>query len=258
MKFSLCIEPVFTGHPFYDRIRLAAACGLDAIEFWDPSGYDAARVGRLAAAEKLDVAAIGLCDSWGVRMNAGRGKVLQRVEDTIRAGRDIGCGTFIALGGETMCRADSQKSLLIENLRRVGDLCEKNGVTVVLEPLNSLYDHKGYYLDSSYIGFEIVRCVDNPHVKLLYDCYHMQIMEGNLVNSIRENAAYIGHFHSAGVPGRHELTKGETNYPFVIAAAEAAGYDRYFGFEYWPTYDDETSVRDTLAYVKGQAARAAT
>jgi hydroxypyruvate isomerase len=128
---------------------------------------------------------------------------------------------------------------------------EKNGVTIVLEALNSLYNHKGYYLDSSYVGFEIMKAVDCPNVKLLFDCYHMQLMEGNLVNSITTNIDYIGHFHSAGVPGRHELHKGETNYPFVIKAADDAGYDRYFGFEYWPTYDNKQSLTDILNYVRG-------
>ena len=130
------------------------------------------------------------------------------------------------------------------------EIAEKAGVTIVLEALNSMYDHKGYYLNSAYKGFEIMKAVDSPNIKLLFDCYHMQLMEGNLVNNITVNAGYIGHFHSAGVPGRHELQLGETNYPRVIRAAEEAGYDRYFGFEYWPTYDNEQSVRDILAYVK--------
>ena len=96
-----------------------------------------------------------------------------------------------------------------------------------------------------------MKAVDSPNIKLLYDCYHMQLMEGNLVNQITENIDYIGHFHSAGVPGRHELHKGEINYPFVIKAAEDAGYDRYFGFEYWATYDNKESVKDILKYVRG-------
>ena len=162
----------------------------------------------------------------------------------------MGCDTFIGLSGELECKVDSQKSLLIENLKRVADICEKEDVIVVLEPLNSLYDHKGYYLDSSYIGFEIVKAVNSPAIKILYDCYHMQIMEGNLVNSILTNIDFIGHFHSAGVPGRNELHCGETNYPFVIEAADKAGYDRYFGFEYWPTYDNQASLKDVFAYVR--------
>jgi hydroxypyruvate isomerase len=181
-------------------------------------------------------------DSWPV--------VRKTVEETIRMGKDIGCGTFIGLSGETLAKVDHQKTVLIENLKRAAELCHKNDVTIVLEALNSLYDHKGYYLDSSYVAFEIVRAVDDPRIKVLYDCYHMQIMEGNMVNNIKTNIDFIGHIHSAGVPGRHELHRGETNYPFVIRAAEEAGYDRYFGFEYWPTYEDQQSVRDVLAYAR--------
>jgi len=192
-----------------------------------------------------------LSEAWTIRMNYPYETVRKNVEKSISFGRDLGCSTFIGLSGELECKVDSQKSLLIENLKRVSELCEKSGVTIVLEALNSLYDHKGYYLDSSYIGFEIVKAVNSPSIKLLYDCYHMQLMEGNLVNSITANIEYIGHLHSAGIPGRHELQHGEINYPFLIHAAEKAGYNSYFGFEYWPTYDDNKSVIDVLKYVRG-------
>lgn len=250
MKFSLCIEPVFENVSFYDRIQRAKDCGVDAVEFWDPSVYDTKKLGDIAANAGVPIAACCLNQAWTYRMNLPWPVVKANVEKSIAYGKDLGCGTFIGLGGELECKTDSQKSLLIENLKRTAEIAEKAGVTIVLEALNSLYDHKGYYLDSSYVGFEIVKAVESPSIKLLYDCYHMQLMEGNLVNQIRENIGYIGHFHSAGVPGRHELHLGETNYPFVIKAAEAAGYDRYFGFEYWPTYDNDQSVRDVLKYVK--------
>ncbi len=250
MKYSLCIEPIFEEVPIYDRIAIAKDCGVDAIEFWDPSVYDTKRIGDTAAKLNMPVAACCLNQAWTIRMNFPYDAVKRNVEKSIEFGKDVGCSTFIGLSGELECKTDSQKSLLIENLKRVADVCEKANVTIVMEALNSLYDHKGYYLDSSYVGFEIVKAVNSPHIKLLYDCYHMQLMEGNLVNSITTNIDFIGHFHSAGTPGRHELQKGETNYPFVIAAAEEAGYDRYFGFEYWPTYVNRQSLCDVLAYVK--------
>jgi hydroxypyruvate isomerase len=250
MKYSACIEPLFKDASFYDRIRLAKDCGVDAIEFWDPSVYDTKKIGAEAANAGLPVAACCLNQAWDIRMNFPWSAVKANIEKSLAFGKDVGCTTFIGLSGELECKADSQKTLLVENLKRAAELLEKEGVTLVLEALNSLYDHKGYYLDSSYIGFEIVKAVESPSVKLLFDCYHMQLMEGNLVNSITGNINYIGHFHSAGVPGRHELQNGETNYPRVIKAAEEAGYKRYFGFEYWPTYDDAQSLKDVLRYVK--------
>lgn len=251
MKFSLCIEPVFTKYDFYDRIRMARDCGADAVEFWDPSPYDIKRIGQVASGAGMPVAAMCLYNAWGARLDGPLERVLESLEKTIRAGKDIGCATFIALAGQTEGDAGSRKSGLIGNLKHAAGMCEKYGVTIVLEPLNSRYDHKGYSLDSSRAGFEVVRCVGSTRVKILFDCYHMQLMEGDLVNSIRGNTSHIGHFHSAGVPGRHELAQGEINYPFVIAAAEQAGYSGYFGLEYWPTYDDARSVRDVLEYVRG-------
>lgn len=250
MKFSICLEPIFEDKSFYDRIEIAKDCGCDAIEFWDPSVYDTKKIGRIAAKAGLPIAACCLNKAWTYRMNFPWPEVKANLEKSIEYGKDMGCSTFIGLGGELQCKADSQKTLLTENLKRAAEIAEKAGVTIVIEALNSLYDHKGYYLDSSYVGFEIVKAVESPSIKLLYDCYHMQLMEGNMVNQIRDNINYIGHFHSAGVPGRHELQNGETNYPFVIKAAEAAGYDRYFGFEYWPEYDNAQSLKDVLAYAR--------
>lgn len=255
MKFSLCIEPVFENLSFYDRIVKAKELGCDAIEFWDPwvgGEVDPKKIGEVAAKAGIPVAACCLNQAWTYRMNFPWEVVKANVEKSLEIAKQIGCKTMIGLSGELECKTDSQKILLVENLKRTADLVEKEGVTIVIEALNSLYNHKGYYLDSSYVGFEIVKAVNSPSIKLLYDCYHMQLMEGNLTNQITENIQYIGHFHSAGVPGRHELHKGETNYPFVIEAAEKAGYDRYFGFEYWPTYDNDESLRDILKYVRGK------
>ncbi len=254
MKFSLCIEPIFEDLCFYDRIKKAKELGCDAVEFWDPwagGEIDPEKIGETAAQAGIPVAACCLNQAWTYRMNFPWEVVKANVEKSLEIAKAIGCKTMIGLSGELECKTDSQKVLLLENLKRTAEIVEKEGVTIVLEALNSLYDHKGYYLDSSYVGFEIVKAVNSPNIKLLYDCYHMQLMEGNLVNQITENINYIGHFHSAGVPGRHELHNGETNYPFVIAAAEKAGYDRYFGFEYWPTYDNEKSLTDILKYVRG-------
>jgi len=251
MKFSLCLESVLESMEFYDRIKVAADCGADAIELWDPSVYDTKKIAQIAARHNLPVAVCGLKESWTYRLNSQYSVVENNIKESIQYGKDIGCDTFIGLSGEMECKVDSQKSILIENLKRIADFCEKEEVIVIIEPLNSLYDHKGYYLDSSYVGFEIAKAVNSPAIKVLFDCYHMQIMEGNLINNIRNNIDFIGHFHSAGVPGRNELHHGETNYPFVIRAIEETNYDRYFGFEYWPTYEDAKSIKDVLVYVRG-------
>ena len=91
----------------------------------------------------------------------------------------------------------------------------------------------------------------NPYVKLLYDVYHMQIMQGNIIATIIANIAAIGHFHSAGVPKRHELYVGELNYRSIVKVVEAAGYKGFFGLEYWPTYTDhQQSLADVMKYLR--------
>jgi hydroxypyruvate isomerase len=86
---------------------------------------------------------------------------------------------------------------------------------------------------------------------MLFDIYHMQIMAGNVTAFIRENIQYIGHFHVAGVPGRHEPASGELNYRYIVGEIDGTGYDGYIGLEYWPTVGHEESLRQTLEYFKG-------
>lgn len=250
MKYSLCIEPMFSKWDFCDRIKLARECGADAVEFWGLEKKDLAKIARTCAGENMPVAACNVCSPWTVRLNDTRARVLEMLDKTLEAGAQLGCGTFIALAGDVCTKNDSQKALLIDNLKAAAERLERHDACLVVEALNSLVDHKGYYLDSSYTAFEIMKCVDSPHVKLLYDCYHMQIMEGNVLENTLGNLAYIGHFHSAGVPGRGEPHKGELYYPALTRALEQRGYGGYFGMEYWPTYDDRQSVCDTLAYLK--------
>ena len=250
IKFSLCIEPVLSELDFYDRIKVAAELGFDAIEFWEPVGKDIARIGKLAAENKITVSICCTKDPWGKRMNAPASVVLANVRESVQIAKDMGCHAIIALTGDREGKADPQKNILIENLKRVADMVVKEDVTLNLEVLNSLVDHKGYYLDSSHVGFEIIKSVGCDHVKLLYDVYHMQIMEGNVIQNVTRNIDFIGHFHSAGVPGRHEHFSGENDYRNILKAIAATDYDRFFGVEYWPTYDHRQSLADVLKHLK--------
>lgn len=249
-KFSLCIEPVLTGYDFYDRIMIAAELGLDAIEFWDTDGKDVSRIGRLAAESNIKVAICCVKGAWANRMNLPARQVVENVTESIRLAKEMGCNSLIALSGDIEGKADSQKNILIENLKRVSDLLVKENVTLNLEALNSLVDHKGYYLDSSPLAFEIVKAVGCDNIKILYDVYHMQIMEGNIIDNVRKNIDSIGHFHSAGVPGRHEHFLGENDYGNILKTVDSSGYNRFFGLEYWPTYDHRQSITDVLKHLK--------
>jgi hydroxypyruvate isomerase len=126
----------------------------------------------------------------------------------------------------------------VEGLLRVVKAAEEKGVTLCLELLNSKYDHKDYQCDRTWWGVEVCKRVNSPRVKLLYDIYHMQIMEGDLINTIRQNIKFIGHFHTAGVPGRRDIDEEqEINYRAVMRAIAETGYDGYVGHEFVPKGD---------------------
>ena len=249
-KYSLCIEPVLPEVDFYDRIAIAADLGFDAIEFWDPTGKDIPRIARLAAQHHIAVSICGMLDGWAKCVDAPGGAFIDSTRRTVEIARDLNCHSMIALTGQATGDPAAQKAALVENLKRAVEVVAPLGITLCVEALNTRVDHSGYFLNSARLGYEVVQEVGNPQVKLLYDIYHMQIMEGNIIATINENIAATGHFHSAGVPGRHELFTGELDYRAIVKAVDATGYQGYFGLEYTPTYDSRQSLADTLKYLK--------
>jgi hydroxypyruvate isomerase len=139
-----------------------------------------------------------------------------------------------------------QRANIVAALKAGAPIAEEAGVTLVLEPLNVLVNHKGYYLATSAEAFDILREVDSPNVKLLFDIYHQQITEGNLIANITANIGLIGHFHAADNPGRNELGTGEINYANVFKAIAATGYAGYVGLEYLPLADPAETLRGAL------------
>ena len=132
-------------------------------------------------------------------------------------------------------------------LKRLAKAAEEAGVTLLLELLNSKSDHAGYQCDHTAWGVEVCRLVDSPRVKLLYDVYHMQIMEGNLIATIGGSHEHFGHYHTAGVPGRHDLDGAqEISYPEVFRAIARTGYTGYIGHEFIPKGNSAAALK--LAY----------
>lgn len=127
-----------------------------------------------------------------------------------------------------------------EGLKKIMPLAEKRGVTIIMELLNSKVDHKDYMCDKTAWGVELCKMVGSEHFKLLYDIYHMQIDEGDVIRTIRNNAAYIGHYHTAGVPGRHEIDESqELYYPAIMKAIVETGFKGYVAQEFIPIAKDK-------------------
>ena len=124
-------------------------------------------------------------------------------------------------------------------LERILPLAEEHNVVLVMELLNSRVDHPDYQCDHTSWGVELCRKIGNPRFKLLYDIYHMQVMEGDVISTIRENIEYLAHFHTAGVPGRNELGPDqELNYPAIAQALASTEYTGFVGHEFIPTAAD--------------------
>jgi hydroxypyruvate isomerase len=135
----------------------------------------------------------------------------------------------------------------IAGLNRVKKIAEDNGVVICLELLNSKVDHKDYMCDHSAWGLQVVQAVNSPNVKLLYDIYHMQIMEGDLVATIQKNIQWLAHFHTGGVPGRHELDgTQEVQWDGVMRGIAATNFQGYVAHEFVPTRDPFTSLRQAV------------
>jgi hydroxypyruvate isomerase len=132
-------------------------------------------------------------------------------------------------------------------VKQVVGLAEKKGVTVCMELLNSKVDHRDYMCDHTAWGMKLVKQVGSPRFKLLYDIYHMQIMEGDIIRTINENIEFIGHFHTAGNPGRNEIDETqELNYPAICGAIVNKGYKGFIGQEFVPKRDPLTSLRQAF------------
>ncbi len=132
-------------------------------------------------------------------------------------------------------------------LRRIVPAAEAANVTVIMELLNSKVDHKDYQCDRTPWGVELCKRVDSTRFRLLYDIYHMQIMEGDVIRTIKSYAPYIAHYHTGGVPGRNEIdVSQELYYPAIAQAIAATGYTGYIGQEFIPRRDPEDSLRQAV------------
>ena len=244
---SVCIEMVYDDEPFHERIHRTAAAGVDAVEFWDWREKDLDAV--TAAAEETGVDIVGALAGGELTNPDAADAAVETIRESIERAEELGIPTLIVTTGpdqEGLDRTTQHRSV-VDVLSRVAPAADAAGVTLALEPLNTAVDHPDYFLSSSDEGFEIVEAVDSPQVTLLYDVYHQQITEGNVIETITDNVDRIGHVHVADVPGRHEPGTGELNYANVFEALDAAGYDGYVGCEFSPPGDPDealATVRD--------------
>jgi len=248
IKFSVCIEMIFSDLPMLERISAVAEAGYPAVEFWGWHGKDMQAIAERIEQEGLNLA--GFCaESSGDLCNPEVTRDwVQEAADSIDQADNFGVPVLIVTTGNELADVPRQQQhqAIVEGLTAIAPYAEEKDITLCLEPLNVLVDHAGYYLVTSDEGFEIVDEVNSPSVKLLYDIYHQQITEGNLIATITANMGKIGHFHVADVPGRYEPGTGEINYANVFARIAESDYDGYVGLEFRASTTNEDAVARVL------------
>ena len=253
-KLSVCIEMFWPDQPNEERIARVASLGFGAFEFWRWSNKDLPAVQSAIERHELPLAAMSLEPSASLIKRGFSDELTRGMQETARVAQLLGCKTIIATVGNTLDDETYEMSRrrVVRNLRAIGRISQDHGLTLVLEPLNTLVDHHGYWLTRMPQAVDIVREVDLPSVKILMDLYHQQITEGNLTNNLRAYIDVIGHIHTAGVPGRHELVGCEQDYGALFRTVDEIGYTGYVGLEYRPVLDTEASLRQALSLAKTQ------
>jgi len=236
-----CYEKI----PLTELCAYAAKIGLKAVDLLQPDEYEVP-------------ARFGLICSMGYAGGGQISSALNRVEN--HAGIEEGFRKYIPLaakagvpnvitfsGNRAGMSDDEGAKNTIAGLNRVKKIAEDHGVTICMELLNSKVNHKDYMCDHTAWGVQVVQAVNSPRVKLLYDIYHMQIMEGDLIQTIQQNIKWLAHFHTGGVPGRHELDNTqEVQWDGVMRGIAETDFHGYVAHEFVPARDPLASLREAV------------
>ena len=234
--------------PLRDLCRAAKDIGLAGIDLLNRGDWAQVRDEGMVcsmgyAADRPHFLTDGFTDP------ANHAMILRDLEEAIPLAAAAGVPNLIAMFGNRRGRSDAEAiDNCVAGLNRIKALAEERGVMICLELLNSRVDHHDYQGDHTAFGVAVVRAVNSPRIRLLYDIYHMQIMEGDVIHTIRDNIQWIAHFHTGGVPGRHEIDgTQELNYHAVAQAIADAGHTGYVAHEFQPTRDPLTSLREAVS-----------
>lgn len=268
-KLSVRVEPLFPGLSLERQLALVAEAGYQGYEFGDWRAQDPKQIVPLQ--QRLGLRCVCLVGNRGVNPigmglcnPAEREGFLAEIRASLDAAQRFESPMLVVLSGYRvpgMSRA-AQHDSIVEGLKRAAELAAAAHITLIVEPINTLAkieplnptgdNHANYFLDTTREAIAVLRAVGSPHVKILYDLYHAQIMEGNLIETIREHIAHFAHIHVADVPGRNEPGTGEIHFANVFRAIAQSGYTGFIGMEYISRQDSMHS----LSAVKAMATRA--
>lgn len=254
---SVMLWTIYRKLPFEQRVEKVAEAGYHAVELvdefkdWSPEEYRRS----FAKLRALDIKVDAMAGVWtGIADPQARDKFLADLTGFIPVVEQLECPAIIVLSGNRVegISRDAHHQSCIEALKRASEIADKHNLSLLLENIDQEENPK-YYLTSVAEGFEIIREVNHPRVKFLYDFYHEQIAEGNLIEKLEKNIDRVGLLHVADVPGRHEPGTGEINYATIYRKLAQLNYRGYIAMEFEPAGDAVASLRAA----REQALRAA-
>ncbi|WP_248928507.1 TIM barrel protein [Paenibacillus hamazuiensis] len=255
MNISLCIGAYKGQDALFhlEKIKEHGFQGLELYKWWE-----LADLRRFAAEqERIGVGVIATCTKFfNLVDETKRDTYIQALEETLEACRVLGVKSIITQTGGEMegVPRDKQRAAMVETLKRCAVLCEKAGIVLEVEPLNGLVNHPGHFLQRSDEAAAVIDAVGSDHVKLVFDVYHQQITEGNVIRNASGYIGRINHFHIADNPGRMEPGTGELNYVNILKAIRNTGFDGFVGLECSYSIDTDEALdrfkREILAQVQ--------
>ena len=231
--------------PLDDLCEVAKGIGYQSVELLDEKDWGVVKSHGMVCAMANGFGTIPV----GFNRPDHHDKLVADAEAMIPKAAAAGVPNIVCFSGNRAGLSDGEGiANCIAGLKRLTPTAEEHNVTLCLEVLNSKVDHKDYHADHTDWAVQVVQGVASPRLKILYDIYHMQIMEGNVIATIRANAQHIAHYHTGGVPGRHELDDTqELQWPAICRAIAETGFKGFVAHEFVPTRDPLTSLREAVA-----------
>lgn len=234
--------------PLEEFCKSAKEIGIKAIDLVGPKDWEVLKKYDLDSS-MCNGAELNLVDGWND--TNFHEKLIRNYTEMIPLVAKNGYKNLICFSGNRRGK-DDETGLknCADGLKKIVSLAEKHNVTLIMELLNSRVDHKDYQCDKTAWGVELVKRIGSPNFKLLYDIYHMQIDEGDVIRTIKNNHPYIGHYHTGGVPGRNEIDNTqELYYPAIMEAIVKTGYKGYVAQEFIPTWPDKIAALKTAVSI---------
>ncbi|HPP11824.1 MAG TPA: TIM barrel protein [bacterium] len=249
VKLSVCVETFWKGQSLPEKVRRVKELGFPAFEFWGWRNKNLEELVQVQQETGLTVSAMCTEPNFVLTAEGNEKVLLEGVVASAAVARKLQCSRLIVTTGSVVAgeTREQTRRRVVRKLRLMVQAATEHGMELLLEPLNPVVNHPGYWLTKVAQAVDLLEEVNAPGLKILFDIYHQQVTEGNLLAKIERYLPLIGHFHAAGVPGRCELVGGELNYRAIFSAIDRLGYSGYVGLEFTPVGKDEDALRQALS-----------